>query len=341
MKDWESLDYGTRMALTIQARDDPVFFAENEYFLGLRLWPMQKEILRRFIWGVPTNLSIDDWIKIRSSYLQTNRMEEFNKQYVQPYNDLVVMAGMNSSKTFVASVIGLQQAYELLILDDPINYYNAGQGAQFFVLNVAVSDEQSHDTVFAQEKGKIENSPFFQSLDIKEKYNEFRFPEKHVILRCAGSNSGSLVGRAVKCAIFDELARFKDTTGDRSGWAVYQGLGRGAKKIPALESKRVAISSTLYVGDIIDTLYQRSQEVPKMLGYKLATWEMSPTLNKDALADDIAIDPLSAWRDYGVQPSRDIQKYYPDPSNITFADRPKPDKDGNIPDGHNGAHKDE
>jgi hypothetical protein len=202
-----------------------------------------------------------------------------------------------------------------------------------FIINVATSDEQAHDTIYAQEKGKVDSSPFFQYLKPNERYNEFRFVDKNVIIRCGGSNSGSLVGRNVKAALFDELARFKDTKGERSGFAVYNGLGRGTKKVPALKAKRVAISSVLYTNDIIDTLYEMTKRVPTMLGYKYATWEMNPNLSLEVLQDEFQKDESSAWRDYGVQPSRDIEKYYGDPTIIKFTSRVNPlRKDGSLED---------
>jgi len=325
IKNWEDLDYAVRMQLILRARDDPVFFAENEFFLGLELWPLEKDILRRFILNIPREMKIEDWVELRDVYLKENKIDEFNSKYIQQYSDLIIMAGMNSGKTFLTSVIGLQQAFELLSLEDPVKYYGAGAGTEFFVLNVATSDEQSHDTIFAQEKGKIENSPYFQYLHPTERYNEFCFPQKHVTIRCGGSNSASLVGRAVKCALFDELGRFKDTKGERSGWAVFHGLGRGTKKIPALKARRVAISSTLYSGDIIDQLYEQSQRIPVMLGYKYATWDMNPNITEESLKDEFSQDSDAAWRDYGSQPSRAIEKYYTDVSIIEFnKSRPNP-----------------
>lgn len=315
---WDELPYETQMHKMLQARHDPVFFCEDPYFLNLNLWPVQKEIIRRFILGVPKEMPVDEWFKLRDSAIRKNKLDKFTEKHIQWYYDLVVVAGMNGSKTFTTSCIGLQQAFELLCMEDPVKYYGAAPGTEFFVLNVATSDDQAHDTIFAQEKGKIDNSPYFQYLKPREKYNQFKFPDKHVTIRCGGSNSASLVGRAVKAGLFDELARFKDTKGERSGWAVYHGLGRGTKKVPALKARRVAISSTLFNGDIIDQLYKMSFRVPTMLGLKYTTWEMNPTITKETLADDFAKDPTAAWRDYGAQPSRAIEKYYGDTSIIKF-----------------------
>jgi hypothetical protein len=313
------------MRKVLQARDDPVFFCEDEYFLGLTLWPLEKDIIRRFIWGVPKEMKIEDWMTAKAEYLKNNNIEEFQKTYVQEYFDLVIEAGMNSGKTFLASCLGLQQAFELLTIDDPVHFYGAGAGTEFFILNVATSDEQAHDTVFAQEKGKIDNSPFFQWMKPRERYNEYNFEEKHVIVRCGGSNSSSLVGRAVKCALFDELARFQTTSGERGAYSVYNGLGRGTKKVPKLRAKRIAISSMLYEKDIIDSLYEMSKRVKTMLGYKYATWEMNPELTMEVLADEFEKDAATAWRDYGNQPARDIQKYYGDTEIVEFnKDRSSP-----------------
>lgn len=321
MKNWDDLAPSEQLHKMLQARFDPIVFCEDEYFLGCTMWQLERDIIRRFIWGIPKEMLIDEWIGLRETALSKNdpnAMDEFTKKYVTWYNDLVIEAGMNSGKTFLTSCIGLQQAFELLSLDDPVRYYGAGPGTEFFILNVATSDDQAHDTIYAQEKGKIENSPYFQYLHPDERYNEFSFPSKHVTIKCGGSNSASLVGRAVKAALFDELGRFQDTKGGRSGWAVFHGLGRGTKKVPALKARRIAISSTLYSGDIIDQLYEQSKRIPTILGFKYATWEMNPNITEASLQDDFAQDADAAWRDYGAQPSRAIEKYYTDVNIIEF-----------------------
>jgi hypothetical protein len=95
--------------------------------------------------------------------------------------------------------------------------------------------------------------------------------------------------------------------------------------VPALRARRIAISSTLYSGDIIDQLYEQSKRIPTMLGFKYATWEMNPNITEASLQDDFAQDPDAAWRDYGAQPSRAIEKYYTDVNIIVFnKDRSNP-----------------
>jgi hypothetical protein len=117
MKNWDDLAPSEQMHKMLQARFDPIVFCEDPYFLDCTIWPLEKDIIRRFIWGIPKEMPIDEWMGLREDALRKNdigAMDEFTKKYVTWYNDLVIEAGMNSGKTFLTSCIGLQQAFELL-----------------------------------------------------------------------------------------------------------------------------------------------------------------------------------------------------------------------------------
>ena len=329
---WTNLTYEERLKKTLAVEWDPVVFGEDPYFLGQSfprgMWPMQKDIIRRFELGIPKTWSVDAWMTARQEAFDHEHLDEWivaNRAY---YTELDIAAGMRSSKTTLAGVLALLGAFQLLNLPNPGEHFKLRKGQELFIINVATSDDQAHDTIFAVESSLLAYSPYFLFHEPIPKYNEFRFRQKDFVIRCGGSNSGSLVGRTLYRALFDELTRFQDNNGRRSGFEVYNGLGRGVTSVrwPQMDpneprsqaGKKIAISSMMYSGDIIDQLVIMSDKIDTMLGYKLATWQMNPNLTEAALRDEFTKDPDKAWRDFGVQPGMNIEKYYRDPEVVVF-----------------------
>jgi len=269
----------------LKATLDPLYFVD--YILKFKLFPKQAEILEEF--------------------------------YKGPYNELVAICGMRSGKTRLAAVISLYETFKLIQLGNPAEHYNLAPGQAIFIINTATSKEQASDTVFAADKELVHHSPYFKSLietgECKERYNELIFPDPNVIIRSAHANSSSLVGHTAKLVLFDELARFKDTKGNASGWNVYHSLSRSVKTF-GNEGLIVSISSPVTVDDVIMTLYEMSKHSEYMLGYQLPTWLVNPNITRESLEPEFQKNPDMAQRDYGAEPSLVIENYYKDPQSI-------------------------
>lgn len=233
------------------------------------------------------------------------------------YNELIVVAGMRSGKTTLASIPSCYEVYKLILLGRPCAYYGLAKGSEIFIINVAVSQQQSRDTVFAQIKARIDNSPWFQNQDMKERWNEFVFPvdDGKVIIRSEHSNSASLVGKSAKLVVFDEIARFTDTGGKSSGQMVYDSLTRAVKTFKQ-EGRKISVSSPMYIDDFQMQLYRAGLKLENVLTYHLATWEMNPVLTKEDLWDEFEKNPEAAWRDYGAMPSSSLETYFKEPWRI-------------------------
>ena len=123
-KSWEELDFLTKTQYTLRAQNDPVFFWNNPLMGGQNLWPVQKDIMSKFY--------------------------ELDENSQRKYTELIIVAGMRSSKTFIAGLISTYETFRLLSLPDPAKYYQLAPGSEIFVINVATSFEQALDTVFAR-----------------------------------------------------------------------------------------------------------------------------------------------------------------------------------------------
>jgi len=274
-----------RTNLILRAVDDPVFFCEHPYFLGMKLYPKQAAILRQF--------------------------------YKSNYRELVLIAGMRSGKTVLASLFALYELFKLLILPDPAEHYGLAKGSLIFIVTVAVSEEQARDTIFHEIISKIPRSPFFREFKPKFYANEVRFPQKGIVLLCGTSSSASLVGRNVKVAIFDELARFEESASKRGAWQVYTSLKRGTATFGD-EGKVIVISSPRYVGDIVETLYDRASNFSSILALRFPTWEFNPNISLQDLQEELQHDPVSFWRDFGAQPMSSLELFVRNPEILPW-----------------------
>ena len=274
----------SELSKILRASVDPVFFAEDPYFLGLELWPKQREVLRAFY--------------------------DPNKHYT----DLILVAGMRSGKTFLGSVIAAYEAFQILIHEDPQSYWKLARGSPLFILNVAKSEEQAKDTVFAQIEPKIRNSPFFQQFSPKFRASSIYFPSHQLTMFSGTSSAGSMVGRTAKCVIFDELARFEESE-KRGAYMIYSSLTHSTMTFKD-DGHRVVISSVVHPDDIVMQLYHKARQHPKMLAFKIPTWEMNPHISFDDLEAERLRDPIGFWRDFGCEPTRSEVTFFRDPKKI-------------------------
>jgi len=72
-------NYFLKISEVLKAVDDPTYFVKSPYFLDLKPYPKQAEILERF--------------------------------YEGNYSELVLVAGMTFDKTFLAILIALYEAF--------------------------------------------------------------------------------------------------------------------------------------------------------------------------------------------------------------------------------------
>lgn len=279
-----------RQATSIRnIRDDPIAIARN--ILGVDLWPKQEEILRDF--------------------------------YIAGRKELVICAGMRSSKSFLAGLIGAIETVRWLMLDEPWKTYGIIPGQTVYGLITATSEKQAKRTSFMYYHNLIQRSWWFREVPKEVQELQVKFPGKGLEVQAVPSSSASQAGGTLLFVIIDELSRFVDTNGARSGDMVYDVLSRGCK---TLRGKVVSISSPLYVRDKIMRLLEEAKKLkadadkqgqPAPIAfYHLATWELNPTLKREDFNEDYARNPETARRDWEAVPSFAVEPYYMEPEKI-------------------------
>jgi len=238
------------------------------------------------------------------------------------YSHLVLVCGMRSGKTQLGAMATTYELFKLIMLGDPQAYYKLPPGQPIYVLHVANSRQQALDTIFAQTAGLLDNADWFVDHGLQERANEFSFPKYSLYLRAEHSNSASLAGRTAKAVVLDETARFKDNSGKFSGEAVYYTVSRAVKTF-GREGKVLSVSSPIFVDDFQMRLHKKGQKLADFLTYKLPTWEMNPRITFDILKPEFALNPETAWRDYGAKPSAAVEAYFRNGPMVDAAFDPK------------------
>lgn len=233
---------------------------------------------------------------------------------MRSWNELVLTIGMRGTKTTTVSLIELYELYDLLRRPTPQLDYGVLPRQEIFLTNVAGSQTQSQDTVFAKIEEFLPNSPWFQKYIayLKECGNniegnpyyraidvEYAFRDKNITVRAMNSNSASQVGKTSKIVVFDELARMKTTEGALAGGAVYSSLSKATQTFGE-NGIKISCSSPWIEGDQMWELNKLNGKIKKLLVYHLPTWMFNPKISRESLEGEYTKNPEDSDRDFGA-----------------------------------------
>jgi|LSQX01.2.fsa_nt_gb hypothetical protein len=311
--------------------------------------------------------AIDCWGKSRS-YLESEVLLEWSdadndfkcpkcgntyQEYVedgviQPYNELLTIAGMRSGKSFLGAHIG---GY----IEHVLRVYAARGGrmaiprllhqekAEFFEVTFAASTAtQARDTIYAKYRGMRSNSPWivravewvkeqerlqigdinrweYKELDnvVNDEYLQVRFNR-------VSSNSGGIAGRTRIFSAIDELSRLSVSDSKMSAKELYRVLNQSLKTVrgavrkynlPPFFGLMVNVTSPISIDDEAMTMYAKAVkgELKRTFYWKGATWEFNPELTRDDFVEEYAKDPIGAERDFGSNPPMAATPYVDNP----------------------------
>lgn len=268
-------DYLSYMRTVIKGKSDPVWFMTN--IMGVDLFPKQEEIVRTFY------------------------QSRYNSQLEQ-IKTLIILAGMRSGKTALASMIATYEFFDIITMDNPSEYYGLLKDQPIFLTTVATSEKLAEDGVFTNMFNYINNTEWFHEFfDLKITGGRIECPAKHIIAQVLGSWVTTAVGRSNYLVIFDELDLFEDTAGKRGAWELWTRLGNSTATF-GLDGHKIAISSAKTSSGIMMTLYKESSRMPNTIGYLIPTWEMNPNITNEELQKEHKYNMSAYWRDFACQP---------------------------------------
>ncbi|MCK4826036.1 hypothetical protein KA005_60370, partial [bacterium] len=138
------------------------------------------------------------------------------------------------------------------------------------------------------------------------------FKPKRVHVKTLGSSAISAVGRNVKCAVIDEMAKFETEEGKRSGKFVFDSLTRSTGRF-GFEGLTFSIGSILHENDPLMTEYYKALERkvnPHMIGWKFTSLEMNPYFSIEEYEAHKARDPTTCARDFDCIPEHAGMHFY-------------------------------
>ncbi len=237
-------------------------FCDSPKFLGLpfqdppiRLFPMQRLVLKAFYWGTEGNtgpdseITSEEIVMLIDKGLNTAERGDMVTKIKSgaTFRELVLVWGRRSGKDFISSIIALYEAMKLLETPggDPYAKYKLQRGGNpITVLTIANSASQA-GIAFAEMKAKLMKARYFRDKFIPEGLtgssiylqtpadrrddvdNAKRgLPRERgsIMIRAGHSNSDSLLGIQCFVLLLDEVASFKSTDGASGGNRIYEAM---------------------------------------------------------------------------------------------------------------------
>jgi hypothetical protein len=264
-----------------------------------------------------------DMEKFHEAKEQGNNPNEGKKptdQKAEYFSMLHLVLGRRGSKTLMASIVTVYEAYKLLVINDgdPHAYYNLPSDDEIAIINVALSQAQA-GRLFNQIQSRLRNSPFFKGRIAKSTLSEIKlFTDSDlrkkqegqdieitgsVLLLCGHSNPDSLAGYSAILILFDEIA-FYDESGKVTGTYFFNRLKPSLSKFYNYNAGRIVmISSPNNRMGIFYDKFKEAQSDDSILSFQLPTWCANEDIDFESkeMTNDRLSNPDMFAIEYGAQ----------------------------------------
>ena len=236
------------------------------------------------------------------------------------FQELVLVLGRRSGKSFLVSAIALYELYRLIAMGHPQARYGLMDFDQIVLLNVAKNEEQAKNAIFSKIKQTVLASPFFQPYIGKDTELEMRFLTENdikenerriaqglnpfagsLVLKCGSSSASGLVGLTCWCIIMDEIAAMAGDNPDSGlDYALYNELKPSLATF-GKDGKMMMLSNPKGPIGLLYDLHENRQEDPTTLVMRLPTWLANPNIAKDMLENEKKKNPTEFQMQYGAE----------------------------------------
>ncbi len=215
--------------------------------------------------------------------------------------EFLMVCGKKSGKSFMAAVISLYEIYKLLLIENPQQHYGLLENSPIYSLNTCVSKGQAENILLEYVKSMVKGSEFMSMYLVDNAFtaSEVEF-KKNLRILAQSSNSVSSLGYTCIITLFDELAWFRDTTGNFSGKAVYDALKPNIKPI-GKDGKSIILSSPGDKKGVFYKIYTDTSKYDTTFLLHAPTWVMNPSISREDLNDDFDKDPQKSAMDWGAE----------------------------------------
>jgi len=236
------------------------------------------------------------------------------------FQELVLVLGRRSGKSFLVSVMALYELYRLIAMGHPQSRYGLMEFDEIVLLNVARNEEQAKKAIFSKIKQTVLASPFFAPYIGKDTELEMRFYTEHdrkenerrseqslnqfsgsLVLRCGSSNASGLVGLTCWTIIMDEVAAMAGDNPDSGvDYALYDDLKPSLATF-GKDGKMMLLSNPKGPIGLLYDLHENRLEDQNTLVMKLPTWLTNPNIDKAWLDDQKRKNPVEFQMQYGAE----------------------------------------
>ena len=278
--------------------------------------------------------------------------KQVDKKLGNQFNELIMVLGRRSGKSYLVSLIALYEVYRLLQMKHPQKRYNLLEFDEITVLNVAKNEKQAKVGIFSKIKPLALSSPYFSAHVGKDLELELRFLTENdkeenarrrangiseldgsIICHCGHSSAAGLVGGTNWVVILDELAAMAGETKDSGvDYKLYEDLSPTIATFGA-DGKIISLSNPLGPFGLLYDLYSTRTLDPNTLIMQLPTWLSNPSIGLDWLETQKTKSPESYPMQYGAVFGDASQNPYlsPDVIEMAFHHRPTPRVDSAWP----------
>lgn len=277
MKDWNSLTVQKQTAEVLRADASVRYFFESDYFMpSVNLFPKQIELLERF--------------------------------YGESKREMVIVGGMRGGKTKTGVFSIIYELFQLLKLENPVEYYDLVPGEQIYITAVSYNENQAIENMESEVVALLEDSPYFSQFNIENVYSQIRVPDKNIRCVFGGSQTPGLLGKTAKAVVFDEIASWRTSSGKFSGEEAYERVSNSVETF-GKDGHIFVISSPDNPNDILMRLYRRYQDNENIITEKIPTWEFNPRISREDLEEEFEKNPIAAACDFGCEPMKGTENY--------------------------------
>ncbi len=236
--------------------------------------------------------------------VRTFYQNRYNPNALQ-YKTLIILAGMRSGKTALASMIACYELWDVLTMRNPANYYGLIKGQQVTLCVLSTSQKQSDDGIWGNISNFLAENEWFSTwTDLVYTKETIESIQKRVLFRNLSSWMTTGVGRSNRFVGFDELDLFENKESKRGAWSVYEKMVNSTATFGSDGHVMAISSSNKNPNSIMNTLIREEANTATTLTYLLPTWEMNThhDLSMAVLKELHKNNPAAFWNDFACQP---------------------------------------
>jgi hypothetical protein len=266
-----------------------------------------------------------------------------------PYNEMIILAGMRSGKSYLGAHIGGYFEHFLSTRSmwgrSYLQRWLRQASAEWFEVSFAASTEtQASQTIYAKYREMRKDSTWIarytawvkghEGQQIGDDRWEYKMNDKAILdgwakvrYNLLASDSAGIAGKTRISASIDEWARLADTEGSRSASELYRVLNQSLKtvraavdinELPAFLGMMVNVTSPISQDDPAMETYNKAKEgiIKRTYGWKGPTWEFNPNMPRHVFDEEYAKDAVAAERDFGANPPNAESPFVNDPARF-------------------------